>query len=235
MAINLRHKFASAKADGPDASFVQPSNWNDQHDLTMLTGNMLGRTAAGTGGVQEIPFTTAGLAVLQSADASAQRTAMGLKALALKDTIDAATLISDNIISFVKIAVSALASAADIRAGTGSKLVTPDVLLSAANWVSLTDASTVAVDHATGWNFVVTLSGNRAIGAPSNPKLGWPLNIRVKQDTTGNRVPSWSGNYDFGDYGVPIPSLGASQEDIYCFICITSSKYIFTGTRKRSD
>lgn len=33
---------------------VQPSDWNDQHNLTMATNNILGRASAGTGAVEEI-------------------------------------------------------------------------------------------------------------------------------------------------------------------------------------
>lgn len=33
---------------------VQPSDWNDQHTLTMATNNILGRASAGTGTVEEI-------------------------------------------------------------------------------------------------------------------------------------------------------------------------------------
>lgn len=32
--MGIKHKFASAKSNGSDASRVQPSNWNDDHDVT---------------------------------------------------------------------------------------------------------------------------------------------------------------------------------------------------------
>lgn len=54
MAISLKHAFTSAKADGPDSSEVQPSNWNAEHTLTMATARLLGRTTAGTGAAEEI-------------------------------------------------------------------------------------------------------------------------------------------------------------------------------------
>lgn len=54
MAISLKHKFQSAKADSADASIVRPSNWNDEHDLLMATARLLGRTAVGNGPVQEL-------------------------------------------------------------------------------------------------------------------------------------------------------------------------------------
>lgn len=102
MAISLKHTFQSAKADGPDNTIVQPSDWNDEHVLTQATGKLLGRTSAGTGATEEISAgtglslaagslsvssvtasqisdsTTAGRALLTAADAPAQRTSLGL-------------------------------------------------------------------------------------------------------------------------------------------------------------
>ena len=49
MAISFKHLFSSVKADGPDPTLIQPSNWNAEHAITMATGNLLGRVAAGTG------------------------------------------------------------------------------------------------------------------------------------------------------------------------------------------
>lgn len=54
MTVSLKHKFTSAKADGTDATLVQPSNWNDEHDLTLTTGRLIGRTSSGTGAAEEI-------------------------------------------------------------------------------------------------------------------------------------------------------------------------------------
>lgn len=56
--VSLKHKFVSAKADGPDSTRLRPSNWNDEHDLTTAAdGVVLGRAAgAGPGDVTEIPM-----------------------------------------------------------------------------------------------------------------------------------------------------------------------------------
>jgi adhesin HecA-like repeat protein len=64
MAISNKHKYVSGKADGGDTSLVRPSNWNDEHDLTMATARILGRTTAGTGAVEEL---TAGTGLTLSA------------------------------------------------------------------------------------------------------------------------------------------------------------------------
>jgi hypothetical protein len=58
MTISLVHPFASAKADGPDATKIQPSNWNAEHTMTMATNMLLGRATALAGAVEEITLGT---------------------------------------------------------------------------------------------------------------------------------------------------------------------------------
>ena len=58
MAVSLKHSFTSGKADGPDATLVQPSNWNAEHVLTQATGRLLGRTSSGAGATEEIAVGT---------------------------------------------------------------------------------------------------------------------------------------------------------------------------------
>jgi len=54
MAVSLKHNFVSAVPDGGDTSLVRPSNWNEEHDLTLATNRLLGRTTAGAGVAEEI-------------------------------------------------------------------------------------------------------------------------------------------------------------------------------------
>jgi hypothetical protein len=63
MAISLKHNFTSAVADEGDTSLVRPSNWNAEHDLTLATSRLIGRTTAGTGSAEEISVGT-GLSLL---------------------------------------------------------------------------------------------------------------------------------------------------------------------------
>lgn len=58
MAISLKHNFTSAVADEGDTSLVRPSNWNAEHDLTLATSRLIGRTTAGTGSAEEISVGT---------------------------------------------------------------------------------------------------------------------------------------------------------------------------------
>jgi hypothetical protein len=50
MAVSLKHKFASGKSDGGDATLVRPSNWNDEHDLIAAANSVLASGATTTVG-----------------------------------------------------------------------------------------------------------------------------------------------------------------------------------------
>lgn len=68
MAISVKHAFTSAKSDGADATQVQPSNWNAEHNITLAADKLLGRDSSGAGAVQEISCTSFGRGLIASAD-----------------------------------------------------------------------------------------------------------------------------------------------------------------------
>ena len=82
MAVSLKHAFTSAKGDGADSTFVQPSNWNAEHTLTLDTDKLVGRQSAGNGAAEEIPCTSTGRSIIAAANAAAARTVLGLAAVA---------------------------------------------------------------------------------------------------------------------------------------------------------
>jgi WD40 repeat protein len=59
MTVSLKHTFTSAKTDSADVTLVQPSNWNEEHELTLATDKVLGRATAGAGPAEEIAIGTA--------------------------------------------------------------------------------------------------------------------------------------------------------------------------------
>jgi hypothetical protein len=115
------------------------------------------------------------------------------------------------------------ATAANYRANTADRILTTDIVWSAAGLVTLTDAATVAVDMSTGINFTLTLGGNRALGAPSNTKVGQTGTIIIKQDGTGSRTLSFNAVYKFAGGTDPTLSTAASSTDILTYFVESST------------
>ena len=78
MALVVKHTKTSTISDGADTNLIRPSDWDADHGLNMSSGKLLGRSTAGSGAVEELTCTAAGLALLDDADAAAQRTTLGL-------------------------------------------------------------------------------------------------------------------------------------------------------------
>jgi microcystin-dependent protein len=59
MVYTIKHRKVSGKADATDSTLVRPSAWNDDHDLQMSEGVIIGRPpGSGTGPGQEIPLSS---------------------------------------------------------------------------------------------------------------------------------------------------------------------------------
>lgn len=115
------------------------------------------------------------------------------------------------------------ASVADYRGNTADKILETDVVWSAADYVALTDAATIAVDLATGINFSVTLGGNRTLGNPTNTKNGQTGVIVINQDATGSRTLAYSSNWKFAAGVAPTLSTGASERDLLFYQVVSST------------
>ncbi len=78
MTIEVKHKFLSAKSDSLDSTRVQPSNWNDDHDIEMAPSSVIGRgSGAGNAPAEELPAGTTGRALLATGTQADALTAIG--------------------------------------------------------------------------------------------------------------------------------------------------------------
>ena len=120
------------------------------------------------------------------------------------------------------------AAGADLRVMTDdAKFLTAKSVADAAALVALTDSATIAVDLSAGANFILTLGGNRTLGAPTNAKPGASGTILIKQDATGSRTLSYaSGWLPFGS--TPALTTTASAVDLLTYIVETSGKVRFS-------
>jgi hypothetical protein len=126
--------------------------------------------------------------------------------------------------------VSELATAAEYRNDTaGAKALTPEFVWDAAAEVTLTDAATIAVDLDTGINFVVTLTANRTLGAPTNEKVGQSGYIRVVQDVGGTNTLAFSTDYEFAGGSAPTLTTTGSAEDMLFYTVIATNRILITS------
>ena len=169
------------------------------------TDRLLGRSTAGAGAIEEITCTAAGRALIDDADAAAQRTTLGVVIGTDVQAYDADTAKTDVTQSFT--------------AAQRGEVTT------------LTDAATVAVDFADSNNFTVTLGGNRTLGNPTNQVAGQSGSLFVVQDGTGSRTLAYSSDWEFAGGTAPTLSTAASAVDRIDYIVRASGSIhaVFTA------
>lgn len=121
------------------------------------------------------------------------------------------------------------ATAADYRsAATGALALTPDTVWTAAGYVALTDASTIAVNMATGFNFSVTIAGDRTLGSPSNAKVGQSGCFKVTA-SGADRTLSLGSSYKYtADLTFPLTVVSGQTAYIFYFVD-TSTRILLTA------
>lgn len=125
------------------------------------------------------------------------------------------------------------AAGSDLRTGTDdTKALTSKAAYDAAAIVSLTFASTISSNFASGSNFTVTMLGNATMGAPSNAKPGQSGMIRIVQDGSGSRLMSdWNAVWKFQDGEHPTLSTAANSVDVLFYV-VYDSTTIFANLLK---
>ena len=151
------------------------------------TDKLLGRSTAGAGVIEEITCTSAGRALLDDADASAQRTTLGVVIGTDVQAYDADTAKTDTAQTFT--------------AAQRGEITT------------LTSASTVTPDFADSNNFTLTLGTNVTIANPTNLTAGQCGSIFLVQDATGSRTGAWGSYWDFAGGSAPTLTITASGVD----------------------
>jgi hypothetical protein len=134
-----------------------------------------------------------------------------------------ATTIAEQLISELPASIiDDVASDAEVRGATvGNLAMVASHLASASAPVALTDAATINLDWKSGFNFTVTLGGNRTLGNPSNGIPGTWRTIQVTQDANGTRTLNYGNQYVFpgGAARKPVIATGngaVSRISIYC-------------------
>ncbi|PUA17254.1 hypothetical protein [Glaciimonas sp. PCH181] len=78
----------------------------------------------------------------------------------------------------------------------------------------LTSGSSIAVDASLSNNFKLVLGANATLANPTNLTDGMVLNVRIKQDATGNRTLAYGSAFKFPGGTPPILSTAANAVDL---------------------
>lgn len=108
------------------------------------------------------------------------------------------------------------ASAADYQGNVaGFKALTPETVWAAVADVALTDAASVVVDMGAGFNFTVSILGNRTLANPSNAKPGQSGVFKVTA-SGGTRTITVDTNYmKTADIAFPVSIASGQKAFIY--------------------
>lgn len=112
------------------------------------------------------------------------------------------------------------ANTSQYRSAAADLVIAPDVAWNSANFVALSDGANVAVDFSTGFNFTLSLGGNRNLDNPTNTKPGQCGVIVI---THSNRSLSFSSNWKFPGGEAPDLSSGTGVIDILNYFVVNST------------
>lgn len=173
MAVSLKHAFTSNVADSPDATLVQPSNWNAEHTLTANANSILGTVTAGA--VVEITCTSAGRDLLDDADASAQRTTLGLGTIATQNSNNVS--ITGGSISGASVSATSVTSSGVVTVTSGSN--------SAPSIVPSGDTNT-GFFFPTADTVAISTGGSERLRVNSSGQVGVNVSPTAELDLNGN-------------------------------------------------
>jgi hypothetical protein len=135
---------------------------------------------------------------------------------------------ADGLWTYAKLNSAAIATQSEYRSATASKLLNAAIAFSAAEFASLSDAATIAVDLNAGWNRTVTLAGNRTLGNPSNTKPGLAGVVRVTASTSTRTLIKASNWKDATGQSWPISITTSDTVYLYFFV-YDSSNIVITA------
>ena len=105
---------------------------------------------------------------------------------------------------------------------SGDRVTASNAVLGAVT--TLVDATTITADFSLGNNFVVTLTANRTLGAPTSPVAGQGGVITIKQDATGGRTLAFNSIWKFPNGTVPTLTTTANATDVLVYSVDTASR-----------
>ena len=149
------------------------------------------------------------------------------------DVIETAAIADANV-TFAKLASAALASSANLRAGAASVLITPDVVETAQEPVTIThDGATTDWAWSDGINFELTMDADTILDFPTAVEPGTWRAIRVIQNGTGGwtlSLEASNGYYSVGGSDLGLNETLSTSAIVFFYAVSTSVVYVFPNS-----
>lgn len=138
-------------------------------------------------------------------------------------------------VAFADIATSSVATSAELRFGTASKLVASDVIYDVAP--TITFSATQTWDFSTFLNATETLTGNITSLTCSNMKASQSGVIKLVQDGTGTRtmVAGWCSQFRWANGVRGVLSTAINAIDTLFYQCISSTECYVSLSRAQAN
>jgi hypothetical protein len=163
------------------------------------TDKILGRSTAGAGVIEEIACTSAGRALLDDADASAQRTTLGLAIGTDVQAYDANNAVTDTAQTFT----------AEQTFNAGLSVDGPYEQTAEA-------VSALDIDCSTGNYFTKAISADSTFTFSNVPSTGTAFSFTIEIEVTGDRTITWPTAVKFN--GDTAPTLTADKTHLFMFV-----------------
>ena len=165
------------------------------------TDKILGRSTAGAGVVEEITCTSAGRALLDDADASAQRTTLGLAIGTDVQAYDANNAVTDTAQTFT----------AEQTFNAGLSVDGPYEQTAEA-------VSALDIDCSTGNYFTKAISADSTFTFSNVPSTGTAFSFTIEIEVTGDRTIAWPSSVKFNTSDGSSPTLTADKTHLFMFV-----------------
>ena len=220
--------------------------------ITAATGVSVQAYSANLDEYAAVNPTAAGLALLDDAAASDQRTTLGLaigtnvqaysanldEYAAVNPTAAGLALLDDatagdqrTTLGLGTAAVLDETTTAQFRANTADKALSTDQVWAAGAIVALTPGTNVALDLSTGINFSLAMNGDYTLDNPTNAKVGQSGVITCTQDGTGTQTLASGTSYEFAGGTAVVLSTPAGSKD-HILYYVESATSIFLTIQK---
>ena len=166
-------------------------------------------TGLGLGTAATLNFGTADANLIPVSSADARYVPTATSSTITSNKVFSGTVITSGTATFTSVATFSAAISAASSATFAGAVGTPIVSLSA--------ATSLALNLSTGNDFAVTLTGDSTLLNPSNAKIGQSGTIRLIQDGTGNHTFSFGDAYNFAGGTAPTNTKTAAAVDLLIY------------------